>query len=1065
MKSYREFLLEQKLGKEVAQNLPMPIGGFYVQPRINKVLGLREADEQKAYQVLPIPVIFDRYDIAYLSQIPPFFWGEAMEKRYSDWLFDAKEKGDPGGMRKLEVSHQTGAKSQRFVFEVEPFMDHLLKKMETPFDPNHLKGIIDSPEDKKTLISRIHGDNIDQNNPYDFPGRFAPEYAVHGFDLSKVGEYEDPKSRSKTILARNYIAPDRKLLRKAISNWLKSISDGTLMGNPRYYDSLISDPEQGGYLVDNFRMANVGRRGGTEAEFYVDIFGNAHRNSTQFLSYDKGGFDHLATLLESTGLSDLPFAKSSGGPSGQVSYRAFDEAGRPIDPGTSGILTTFVPVLLEGGLLSAQDYRKIYGTVEQQQYIKAIVNGEKPVDKKGNPVDLGPNAPLNLRMAALYAKYGNSAQDTDEWQEIIEERTQVISEIDEWDAHDFLTWQLNPAKIPLVPDEGEEDEEGTPGRDYWRKVGMGGRVKNPVDDVIQRGTVDIMKNQSWCIPTNDKECRKIARHFATGELGSVNSKDDQGNVSRKSLVDSAFERIIDKLKKRDAGYMVNAVIKYHQTLTDLIYERLISCFSGHPLVVLYKELANGEVDWQDAHWRNRWEDVDIGFRKDFSEFESAEELLKELEWQIRAFLRDKSQTVIDNALQLDIDGMGTRRQREKSGVTGGQDMRDIGDVVDASTKGMQSMQQAAYQRLNQTIGGSARPKGMRTAIREVRPETIWFAHNLSTMIGVYGQAKQHSEKAKVSFEQALQAVQNGEPVDVTDTIESVADAMSADVSAMIAQQIMKNGKVDLKAAEEAAFQKAAEESNTNPADYVHSKEAESEKAEKDINEMLSDLSQEEKAIITMAIDGHVDTDVVRNQLDKMEAEIQDALAQNDPDAIEQKAKIDVMRKMMGFAGLEPEQQQAPANQQKSTTSAMPADPQMLQMFNQDPQRFLTQVLPQGMSSQKEFGASVMSALATANNPNITKQFAAHFAQNPKVWQQVMQSSGMGDPKIQRFIQKDPNFQQLLPKTEGAIGAGTDAIFDRRKKSRDWNWMGTPGSTGVSPKEGPIKSWLKKKEQK
>jgi len=29
---------------------------------------------------------------------------------------------------------------------------------------------------------------------------------------------------------------------------------------------------------------------------------------------------------------------------------------------------------------------------------------------------------------------------------------------------------------------------------------------------------------------------------------------------------------------------------------------------------------------------------------------------------------------------------------------------------------------------------------------------------------------------------------------------------------------------------------------------------------------------------------------------------------------------------------------------------------------------------------------------------------------------------------------------------------------------DWNYLGAPGRTGVSPKEGPIKNWTKKRKK-
>lgn len=42
-----------------------------------------------------------------------------------------------------------------------------------------------------------------------------------------------------------------------------------------------------------------------------------------------------------------------------------------------------------------------------------------------------------------------------------------------------------------------------------------------------------------------------------------------------------------------------------------------------------------------------------------------------------------------------------------------------------------------------------------------------------------------------------------------------------------------------------------------------------------------------------------------------------------------------------------------------------------------------------------------------------------------------------------------------------MAGSTGAVFDPHVRSRDWNWLGSPGTTGVTPKEGPIKHWVKK----
>jgi hypothetical protein len=44
-----------------------------------------------------------------------------------------------------------------------------------------------------------------------------------------------------------------------------------------------------------------------------------------------------------------------------------------------------------------------------------------------------------------------------------------------------------------------------------------------------------------------------------------------------------------------------------------------------------------------------------------------------------------------------------------------------------------------------------------------------------------------------------------------------------------------------------------------------------------------------------------------------------------------------------------------------------------------------------------------------------------------------------------------------------MSGSTGAVFDPKQKPKeDWNWQGTPGTTGVSPKKGPI---IKEKNEK
>ena len=53
------------------------------------------------------------------------------------------------------------------------------------------------------------------------------------------------------------------------------------------------------------------------------------------------------------------------------------------------------------------------------------------------------------------------------------------------------------------------------------------------------------------------------------------------------------------------------------------------------------------------------------------------------------------------------------------------------------------------------------------------------------------------------------------------------------------------------------------------------------------------------------------------------------------------------------------------------------------------------------------------------------------------------------------------FKQWLSELAGATGA----IYDPKATGIEGNWEGAPGSTGVSIKGDPIKSWTKKKKSK
>jgi hypothetical protein len=57
-------------------------------------------------------------------------------------------------------------------------------------------------------------------------------------------------------------------------------------------------------------------------------------------------------------------------------------------------------------------------------------------------------------------------------------------------------------------------------------------------------------------------------------------------------------------------------------------------------------------------------------------------------------------------------------------------------------------------------------------------------------------------------------------------------------------------------------------------------------------------------------------------------------------------------------------------------------------------------------------------------------------------------------------------QKLDFKTWLEMMGSTGAIYDPSEKpEEDWNWQGAPGKTAVSPKEDPIKHWVKKRKKR
>lgn len=988
MKSYREYLFEQAIGKEQIPNLMVPLGGFYVEPRINKLLGLTEAKGEQKRFITPAPVLFDRYDIVYLSQFPPSFWARALEYRYGDALFNAKRAQLEGKeiprtaiVRFVEPSNN---KYIAYNFEVQTFTEHLLNKLESPFRTEYIENLINDSEGKRELFNRIHGSDTEITNPYydEDNERYAPEYAVYGFDLTPEGEYKDPQKGIRTQLGKNFIAPQKKHLGDStIPDWLKAIASGFLLGNPFYYQKVIGKE-------DNHSFHKVSFGGAKAPEFFVDFRGVPQRRQDgigggiKLPVYTGSGItQHLYRLMKSVGMNEVPFDFNE---DGSISFVAMDDKGRQI--ASNKTLNTFLPILLEGEMMRQADYKKVFG-LDNDNRIQKLFQG-KEIDLKKEPS-------VMLKMAMAYKRYGEDVVDTPVWQDLMGAYNEVRKEMDRYDWADFMHIWLNPSKLPV---------KGNNFKHYKKAVADIGA--NWSDEIIRRGALDISKNQPWCIPTDDPDVLKVVNQFLVGDGKML------------SIIDTAFDRKIKQLSDENATHQINAMEQHKDAIETYARNRAMNCLGGFPLVKIYADLVNGKVRWDDIPWRNKWKDVDIAWSKQGEEITDEEEFIQNVKRQVHSFLTSQAKTVIDNVLQLDL-GHGTRRRRA-SGTTNtkGAIGMDVSEMMADAAQGMDRIESLRTAARSDVTG--KRGKGQRTAIRDVRIGAIYFAHHISNMTHIIQNINRYKEEAEGNIEKAVQLAAEGMSREAEESLEdglsATIDAQSAAVSAEIIDQIMNGQQIDIEKAQVTAIQKMSHQDNKQ---YTVPQEgrtdAELLKVQQEINELLVNVSPQERKMFEMARKGQLSQDVIQRIINEYKDIVEEDAADGNEDALEKLKMLELLAQMTGVSFEAEDEEFASTQHQTVSTQA----PNILQSYSRNPQAFFN-ALPKAVQTDRSFGANLIYGLELSANPEINKVFANYFMSNPEVWNTVRSSANTNvnsQKAIQALLQRDPSFRQLATRQQ------------------------------------------------
>lgn len=1032
MKSYRDFLKENI--KESQHELQyIPVGGFYPDQKLSALVSkYREADGDEKYgeakRRLPSPVLYDRYDIAYLYQFPPAFHSQALHYRYSDMLFDAKRMQMEGQDIPEMWPVTLDWKGTPITFRVFPNAGRLLKKLEGSFAVDDVMGKSQTLSDKSEFAQKMHDqDDWMWNNKLD-PGKndshnwFDPAYAAHGYDLTPTATYdiENPGKRDKSqSFGENFIGLTKKRATEHLNRWRTGAVTGWNRGNPMRNAAIYGDPS-------NFLIQPVSYSGGKGTRrALVGLDGQVHEGTSQGVAmpvFTDGGMKFALQLMQAhgvqgidSGLSNIdhglfPFELRN---DGAVRWNAYAENGDPLREDMS-ILTSQIPILMEGELIDARDWGRAFGKFEQKP--------DDPTPIMDQITELHKNGdPRAEQMIGEFLELGNNAG--------------------RYDWFDHLLFFSNIAKTYPKP---EDDPEGKGRWDMPLSI-TGKRIKDP--DAVIMGGGNMFKGEKWCWPPEDKSTFDVIRNLVEGEIES--GKDLAQAVDELRKDGGAAAVGVRKQMLEIAKTIEGKAMKlYEPDIVSLASDRLLFCISGHPLIVTYVRIKNGTWTFEEAPWNDKqWQKLNVSIVRPGNE-DDPEAMLKDLEKQVYKFLRDKAQSFADTIGQLDW-GRGARRMRGKSGGEQ-KSLDDLKNTVKNAGGGAGQGKAGAE--------GLPRSAGDRTALREAIPRQIKFAHSLAHIMQRIDELKGEIGKHQTDLDSQIAAMKYEDASDsMLSTIGAAAEMYDKFYMAYMIQQIMQgNSDVSTTEAEKYALEATAAARGSNykmendpeplpeRGDATEIKSV-ADSAAVDLSSFPESMRPGIKILIDQAMKGQVNEEALEAMLDQME--------DNNPDLAQE---IEMIRQMVLGGNAE---QPAAAAKTGAVGPSVGDVSQLMGMFRTSPQKF-TQTAVQSVQSNPQLAVTLIKSAASAKSAYGDGWKAA--------LSNVFKTAPQALAQAQKMAQGDQAFaaglQALGMTPQESVGAGGDAIFDG-SKSRDWNWSGSKGSTGVTPKEEPIKSWLKKKKLK
>ena len=1040
MKSYRDFLKENT--KEHRQQLQyVPVGGFYPDKRLTELLSqFNEAgggSDNEAVRRLPSPILYDRFDIAFLYQFPPAFHSQALAWRYDQMLFETKKMQMEG----KEIPEQMnvtlrGGKAGPITFKVYPNAERLLRKLETPFSADDIMGSGETLQDKKGFAKKIYGSDDDWKYNSSLDGEdqdhwwFDPAFAAHGYDLTPSGEYEieNPGKRDKSQrFGKNFIGLSKDLATEHLNRWRTGAVTGWNVGNPLRNEAIYGDQS-------NYAIQPVSYSGG-KSKAIVDRDGQVHlssgggNNGIQMPVFTDGGMHFALELMAAHGVQGIDMKSGNIDQSlfpftmrgdGSVRWNAYGPNGDPIKD--LKVLGGTIPILTEGELIDARDWGAAFGKFRPG-----------PDDPK----------PMMDQIAEMAKGKDPRLDDT------IQEFMQLRDSAGRFDWHDHALYFSNIAKA--YP-EDEPDEDGNMQKQKWNMPFSitGKRIKDPDYNIVGGG--NMFKGEKWCWPPEDKGTFEAIRDLTHGDMKQSEEILAQATDNKSKIAGAAAVGVRKQLEAIGNTPEARAMKACEDKIVDMVADRLTFCISGHPLIVTYVRIKNGTWTFEDAPWQSeQWRRMGISIVRPGNEHDP-DAMLKDLENQVYKFFRDKAQSFTDTVSQLDW-GRGARRMRGKE--RGEQKSLDeLQGTVSNAAKivGLDDEDIA-------TMGG--RKAGDRTNLRQSVPRMVRFAHSLSeimqqikTLQGEAGQYMATSEKQK----QQMEMEEAGGSL--MDAVDVAAEMYDKYYLAYLVQQILAgNTDVSSQHAEVYAVEQTAramgqdydpKDSNLGERASAEKLKAVTDQAAGDLSGLPENMRAGVQELMQRAINGDLDEEALENVFDNIRRTL----------SPEEAAELDKVKAMLLGPSNDPNADVAAAAKQGVAGPAGMDINRLMQSFSANPAQFAQAAAAQMKQSPQVAVELVKSAAAAKSQAGeqwkASLQKALQLA--PQAFAQAQQMA-KGD---QAFAAGLAALQQVNPKE--SVGAGTGAIFDG-SKSRDWNWSGSPGSTGTTPKEDPIKSWLKKKRNK